>query len=101
AVDVFHQLVTASKSKVAHTAADLADYVDRPPEEIEHVLDKLCRGNRILRRVTPPRDPSQGADEADPPARYEIFHDVLADPILRWRAARVAERRAQAARDAA
>ncbi len=43
------------------------------------MLEKLCRGEsgRILRRVPPP--PTGG----DP--RYELFHDVLAEPILEWR----------------
>ena len=44
------------------------------------MLDKLCRAEsgRILRRVPPP--PTGGGE-----TRYELFHDVLAEPILEWR----------------
>ena len=88
AVEIFHHLVTPSKSKVAHAAADLADYVKQPESEVTLVLDKLCAGNRILRRIIAPPE----ADGSEQPARYEIFHDVLAEPILTWRAQKLAER---------
>ena len=43
------------------------------------MLDKLCRGEsgRILRSVSPPA--------GETAASYELFHDVLAEPILDWR----------------
>jgi WD40 repeat protein len=91
AVEIFHQLVTPSKSKIAHAAADLADYVNLPESAVTPVLDKLCAGNRILRRIVAPGDASTDGDGAER-ARYEIFHDVLAEPILAWRAQKLAER---------
>ncbi len=63
------------------------------------LLDRLCLGNRILRRLIPPPDPD--APDAEPEPRYEIFHDVLADAILAWREERLADRRSRLEREAA
>ena len=81
AADVFRFLVTRSKTKIAHPASDLAEWTRRSEPEVEAVLDKLCRAEsgRILRRIPPP--PTGGGD-----TRYELFHDVLAEPIAEWRA---------------
>ena len=78
AADVFRFLVTRSKTKIAHPATDLADWT-RPEPEVTAVLEKLCRGEsgRILRSVSPPA--------GETATRYELFHDVLAEPILEWR----------------
>ena len=78
AADAFRYLVTRTNTKIAHPASDLADWTKRPEPEVTAVLEKLCRGEggRILRQVHPP------GDEA---TRYELFHDVLAEPILDWR----------------
>jgi WD40 repeat protein len=80
AADVFRYLVTRAKTKIAHPAADLAEWTNRPEPQVAAVLEKLCRGEsgRILRRVPP-------AHENDA-MRYEIFHDVLAEPVLAWKA---------------
>ena len=80
AADLFRFLVTRSKTKIAHPASDLAEWTGRSEAEATTVLEKLSRpeGGRILRRVPPP---VAGAGET----RYELFHDVLADPILEWR----------------
>ena len=75
AARIFNQLVTPSGMKIAHGARDLAGYVDVPQAEIAIVLSTLAR-ERILRPVH-----SGGSDPA-----YEIFHDVLADAVLAWRA---------------
>lgn len=79
AADLFRYLVTRSKTKIAHSASDLAEWTRRPEPEVTAVLEKLCRGEsgRILRPVPPPNE-----TEA---MRYELFHDVLAEPILDWR----------------
>lgn len=60
AADVFRYLVTRSKTKIAHSVADLAEWTKRPEAEISAVLEKLCRGEsgRILRAV-------ESAGEAD------------------------------------
>ena len=79
AAAIFHHLVTPSGTKIAHTAPDLADYVQLPEAEIASVLAELSRGDvRILRPVAP----SSARPVADP--AYEIFHDVLAPTILDW-----------------
>jgi WD40 repeat protein len=74
-------LVTPSKTKVAQSAGDLAAWSEYPPDEVRAVLDRLCDGERVLRRVEP-----AAAADAGAPVRYEIFHDVLADAVLDWRA---------------
>ena len=83
ASDVFRFLVTRSRTKIAHSAADLAEWTKRPEPEVRAVLDKLCEGEsgRILRAVVPPADAGEDV-------RYEIYHDVLAEPVLAWREAR-------------
>jgi WD40 repeat protein len=82
------QLVTPSGMKTSHTAADLADYTGAAAEELQSLLG-LLTADRILRVV-------EGA--AGRPARYEIFHDVLAEPLLSWRAGYELERERVAAR---
>jgi WD40 repeat protein len=79
AADLFRYLVTRSKTKIAHPATDLADWTGRPEPEVTAVLEKLCRGEsgRILRSVSPPA--------GETAVSYELFHDVLAEPILEWR----------------
>jgi WD40 repeat protein len=77
---LFRFLVTGSRTKIAHPASDLAEWTRRPEAQVTTVLDKLCRAEsgRILRRVPPPTV-GGGA------TRYELFHDVLAEPIIEWR----------------
>ncbi len=79
ASDCFRFLVSRSKTKIAHPASDLAEWTGRPEPEVSAVLDKLCTGEsgRILRAVAPAHD--EGSTS------YELFHDILAEPILAWR----------------
>ena len=63
-------LVTPSQTKISHSFGDLVDYTDESPAELQAVLEQLA-SQRILRAV-----------EGE---RYEIFHDVLAAPVLAWR----------------
>jgi WD40 repeat protein len=81
AATMFDHLVTPSGSKIAHRPRDLAQYAEVDESEVMPVLDVLGR-ERIVRAV----DGAGGAE------RYEIFHDVLADGVLAWRARRVIER---------
>jgi len=76
ATDIFHDLVTPSGVKVAHTARDLAQMTAHSETTVGAVLDRLYE-ERIVRAV----DPAPGSGQA----RYEIFHDRLAAPILDWR----------------
>ncbi len=69
-------LVTPSGAKIAHEVVDLAEYAGAPESDVLPVLAKL--GNeRILRSVS-------GNGRRRP--GYEIYHDVLAEPVLAWKA---------------
>ena len=83
AARIFHHLVTPSGMKIAHSVPDLAALAEQSEETLEPVLAKLAGpGVRILRPATPPL--------GGPGARgFEIFHDVLAQAVLDWRARRV------------
>jgi WD40 repeat protein len=76
AARVFTYLVTPSGTKIALPASTLASWSGVMEVELVPVLERLSAGDvRILRPVAPPAgEPS-----------YEIFHDVLAPPILDWR----------------
>src|SRR5581483_1967901 len=85
AATMFAHLVTA--------AGDLARYAGAEPPSVVSVLDKLG-DERIVRSV---------ADGRENGSRYEIFHDVLAEPVLAWKAdyelkRELAEQRAEAER---
>ncbi len=89
--ELFNYLVTPSGTKIAYAVEDLARYAKEDPARLEPVLADLAAG-RILRRVP---------GRAGGPPRYEIFHDVLAPPILAWRARHEAERALERERAAA
>lgn len=90
AAAIYNHLVTPSGTKIAHRAGDLAGYAAVDEVETERVLNRLVE-ERIVRA---------GEDGAAGP-RYEIFHDVLADAVLAWRARHEAERVLEAERLAA
>jgi WD40 repeat protein len=78
AVDILYHLVTPSGTKIALTAADLAEYTDRPVGPAIALLERLASTEtRILRTVPPPHGKDSGI-------RYEITHDLLAPAILDW-----------------
>jgi tetratricopeptide (TPR) repeat protein len=86
--DVFRYLVTPSGAKIAYPAADLAASVnedrkdagdgpvlDATTDEVEAVLRKLTPSKtRLLKPVK-----IKGVDA------FELFHDVLSQPVLQWR----------------
>ena len=74
AARLFNHLVTPSGTKIAHEVSDLADFGQAPIEVVQPVLATLAE-RRILRSL-----------EESGGTRYEIFHDVLAQPVLAWRA---------------
>ena len=80
AARLFNHLVTPSGTKIAHEASDLADFGQVSISELEPVLATLAE-RRILRSL-----------EEGGGVRYEIFHDVLAQPVLAWRARHRTER---------
>lgn len=74
----FGDLVTPSGDKRACTAFDIAEGAELNKEQLTGLLEKLSRGNnRILRSYALPDVKGESS--------YEIFHDVLARPILDWR----------------
>jgi WD40 repeat protein len=84
AASVLGHLVTPSGTKIAHRPSDLAAYAGVPEAAVARVVARLDR-DRIVRSTDN--------------GRYEIFHDVLAEPILAWRGRRQLEReRVEAAR---
>jgi WD40 repeat protein len=87
AATMFDHLVTPSGSKIAHRPGDLAQYAAVREADVAPVLDVLGR-ERIVRAV----------DGAGGGERYEIFHDILADGVLAWRARRELERDRELAR---
>jgi WD40 repeat protein len=89
AARIFNHLVTPSGTKIAHELPDLVDFSHVPAAELKPVLASLA-GRRILRSL-----------EESEETRYEIFHDVLAQPMLAWRAGHEAEREIERERDAA
>ncbi len=82
---ILQYLVTPSGSKIALGPNDLASYAEAPPRQVGTLLHRLTQPDiRLLRAVQTP-----GKAEV----RYEIFHDVLALPILNWRANQVRKSR--------
>ena len=92
AADVFNYLVTPSGAKIAHTAEDLAKYAGVQKNQLEPTLEKLATWDMRILRAT------SGAGQQP---RYEIFHDVMALPILDWRNRRMDKRRADEQRSKA
>ena len=91
AAALFHQMVTPSGTKIAHTIPDLARYASMDDDAVHGVCDRLV-AERILRPVAGP----PGGDD-----RVEIFHDVLAPAVLIWSTRFDAQRSEARARRAA
>jgi WD40 repeat protein len=97
AASAFRFLVTRAGTKIAWTPKDLSEVADVTEAELDPVLHRLAaRDLKILRPVSLPD--SRGES-------YEIFHDALARPIVRWREDHAVEReraaKEQAQREAA
>ncbi|MBD2328838.1 hypothetical protein [Alkalinema sp. FACHB-956] len=74
----FQYLVTPSGTKYAYSTADLANLVGCEARDLDRLFNQLTKEQRIIRRIgcLPDRPDVE---------RYEIFHDVLATAILKWR----------------
>jgi WD40 repeat protein len=83
AAAMYHFLVTPSGTKIAHGVSDLAGYASVDEREAAGVLQRLT-AERIVRA---------SSENGPSTTRYEIFHDVLADAVLAWRARFEADRR--------
>jgi CHASE2 domain-containing sensor protein len=68
-------LVTPSGTKIAYTPTDLSAYAELPRAPVATTLERMST-LRILR----PLAPAEGSREG----RYEVFHDLLAEPMLDW-----------------
>jgi WD40 repeat protein len=83
AASMLDHLVTPSGTKIAHRTSDLAGYARVAESDLQPVLAKL-EGERILRSVA---EAANGGS-----SRHEIYHDVLASPVLGWKVAHEAQR---------
>jgi WD40 repeat protein len=90
AAAMYHFLVTPSGMKIAHGVHDLAGYAAVDEGEAAEVLQRLT-AERIVRA---------SSENGPSTTRYEIFHDVLADAVLAWRARFEADRRLEEQRRA-
>jgi WD40 repeat protein/ABC-type dipeptide/oligopeptide/nickel transport system ATPase subunit len=101
---LFQYLVTPSGTKYAYSISDLYTIcVSEDDEELEFtelelitLLEKLASGKHRIICPLPPL-PNQPAEAR----RFEIFHDVLAQPILNWRRRYLAKKQRLQERDAA
>ncbi len=91
AADIFDFLVTPSRTKIAHTAEDLAGWAQRPVADVSRVLHELAASDRWILRVVP-------ASSAVDRERYELYHDVLAEAVHEWSARNQDRRRVLEAR---
>lgn len=82
----FRFLVTSGGAKRAESAADLADLAGVPQPTLERALEHL----REVRVLTPV--------DAGGQTRYELAHDLLAEPALEWRREREKAREMRALR---
>jgi WD40 repeat protein len=81
AAAAFRFLITSNNAKVAQRTSDLAAWTNLPEADIVDVLQRLATGSRG--RVLRPLAPAPG----DHSMRFELFHDVLAEPVVAWRKA--------------
>jgi GAF domain-containing protein len=85
---IFDRMVTPTGASIAYKLSDLAAFAGITEKRIQPTLAKLSSGeNRILSAVGGAFRPG------DETIYYQIFHDVLIQPILSWRERR--ERHAQ------
>lgn len=89
AAGIFRYLVTPSGTKIAQGTLDLVSFAEAQADDVKSVLSILSDRPeaRILRRLANPE-------------RYEIFHDVLAHPILDWRRGYLLRKEAEERRSA-
>jgi WD40 repeat protein len=72
--DLLRYLVSPSHTKIAYTVKDLARFTGHPAEKVGALLTILADpGRRIIRAVGESGE-----------TRFEIFHDVLGEPLLEW-----------------
>lgn len=75
AARMLRALVTPSGTKIGLTLDDLALVAERPAAQVQPVADLLVR-EKVLRLLAPIDRPGL--------RRYELYHNILARPILDW-----------------
>ncbi len=89
--DIFRNLVTSSGSKIAYPADDLAKQVseDRKQAGRGHTDEIVVADDvaAVLRKLTPTETRLLKRVKANGVDAFELFHDVLGQPVLRWRQA--------------
>ena len=94
--DIFRYLVTPSGAKIAYPAADLAASVNEDRKEAGDSLVPEATTNEVeavLRRLTPSKSRLLKPVKVRDADAFELFHDVLAQPVLRWRREFIANER--------
>ncbi len=81
---VLDRLVTPSGARIAHLTDDLARYAGSEAATLRPVLERLSTA-RVLRPV---------AAAGKSGARFEVYHELLADAVLAWLTDHAADRRA-------
>ncbi|MEI7870004.1 MAG: WD40 repeat domain-containing protein [Candidatus Methylumidiphilus sp.] len=80
--EAFYHLVTPGEIRISQTFSDLYDYINKnikiDEKELKKALDDL-----VLERILNPTTHKHGNIKPDQEG-YEIFHEVLAKPILGW-----------------
>jgi WD40 repeat protein len=80
AVEFFQYMITPAGTKIAFPVLDLIpSKISLNASRLTSLLEKLSRGER---RILRPAGPLPDRPDIQ---RYEIFHDVLAEPVLQWR----------------
>ena len=89
--DIFRYLVTSSGSKIAYPADDLAKQVSEDRKQASQsgtdeivVADEVAA---VLRKLTPTETRLLKPVKVNGVDAFELFHDVLGQPVLSWRQA--------------
>jgi hypothetical protein len=87
--DIFRNLVTSSGSKIAYPANDLARQISEDRKQAREgrsneivVADDVAT---VLRKLTPTETRLLKPVKVNGVDAFELFHDVLGKPVLRWR----------------
>lgn len=87
--DIFRNLVTSSGSKIAYPTNDLARQINEDRRQAgdgrTNEIVGIDEVAAVLRRLTPTETRLLKPVKANGVDAFELFHDVLGQPVLRWR----------------
>jgi hypothetical protein len=87
--DIFRNLVTSGGSKIAFPTADLAKQVTEDRKQASQSRsDEIVAADdvaAVLRKLTPTETRLLKPVKANGVDAFELFHDVLCQPVLHWR----------------